>query len=86
MRTGVGGPIGDALFERSLNALIPYDGLLGSIRELYGFSALVGTVALIVILLMRFRGVASSFAPRLANIYSRLRELSDVDVFAKKLQ
>ena len=84
IRTGVGGPVGDALFERSLSALIPYDGLLGSIRELYGFAALIGTVALIIILLMRFRGIASSIAPRLTHIYTRLREASDIESISRK--
>ena len=72
VRTGVGGPIGDAFFERSLSALVPYDGLVGSLRELYGFAALVGTVALVIILLTRFRGVATGIAPRLRSVYDRI--------------
>ena len=84
VRTGVGGPIGDALFERSLTALIPYNGIVDSIRELYGFAALIGTAALIVILAMRFRGVASSFAPRLVHIYAKLRESSDIEAILRK--
>ena len=84
IRTGVGGPIGDAIFERSLSALVHYDGLLGSIRELYGFAALIGTVALTIILLMRFRGITSSIAPRLSNIYSHLRESAHIEPIRRK--
>ena len=84
IRTGVGGPIGDAMFERSLSALVPYNGLIDTLRELYGFAALIGTVAVVAILLTRFKGLASSFAPRLRGIYDNLRESSDVEAIRKK--
>ena len=84
IRTGVGGPIGDAIFERSLTALVPYNGLLGSLRELYGFAALLGTLALIVILLARWRGITSSIAPRLSNIYHRLSDSADLEALSRK--
>ena len=72
VRTGVGGPVGDALYERSLTALLPYNGFVDSIRELYGFTALIGTIVLTAILLTRFRGVTSGIAPRLRTIYDRI--------------
>ena len=53
VRTGVGGPIGDALFERSLTALVPYNGLLGSLRELYGCALLIAVIALMALLMTR---------------------------------
>ena len=84
IRTGVGGPIGDALFEHSMTALMPYDGLFGTLRELYGFAALIGTVAVAVILLTRFKGISSSFAPRLRKIYDSVRDITDLESIKRK--
>ena len=84
IRTGVGGPMGDAIFERSLSALAPYNGLVDSLRELYGFAALIGTVAVVAILLTRFRGVASGFAPRIRVIYDKLHTVADISARSRK--
>ena len=53
VRTGVGGPLGDAFYERSLSALVPYNGLINTLRELYGAATLIGTVAILIILCTR---------------------------------
>ena len=55
IRTGVGGPIGDALFERSLMALTPYEGLLLTLRHLYSLAALIALVTILILLITKFR-------------------------------
>ena len=69
VRTGVGDPLGEAIWERGLHALIPYNGLLDSLRELYGWAFLVCVIALLVILITRFSFGIRSITPRLRSIY-----------------
>lgn len=83
VRTGVGGPIGDALLERSLTALVPYNGLTGTLRELYGFEALIGTIAVVAILLTRFRGIAWGIAPKLKLVYEQLHDAADIKLLSR---
>lgn len=58
IRTGAGGPVGDALLERGMTALSGYNGLLCTIRELYGAEMLIGIAMLCMILLSYISGKA----------------------------
>ena len=67
VRTGVGGPLGDALLERSLTALVPYNGLLGSLRELYGAAGVFGVAVICIILARCVQMGLSQFLPHTAK-------------------
>ncbi|MGN0201952.1 MAG: hypothetical protein ACI399_03495 [Candidatus Cryptobacteroides sp.] len=72
VRTGVGGPVGDAFFSRAMTALLPYNGLVMTLRELYGFALLVGVSAVVVILSTKFTRSLPGVAPRLRSVYDSL--------------
>ena len=86
IRTGVGGPIGDALFERSLTALAPYNGLVMTIRELYGFALLIGVSVVVLILCTKFTRSLPGFAPTLKNIYRSLVGTADIAPFSRAVK
>ena len=73
IRTGVGGPIGDAMLERSLTALVPYNGLVLTLRELYGFETLLAVVFVVVILSTKFTRSLPGIAPTLRRAYEYVK-------------
>ena len=85
IRTGVGAPIGDALLERGMHALLPYNGLLDTLRQLYGLEILIGILALTVLLCTHLSRQISNPVPRIRNIWQSVAEYTDKIALHRKL-
>ncbi|MCH5334682.1 MAG: hypothetical protein J1D86_02595 [Alistipes sp.] len=73
VRTGIGAPIGDALYEIALTGLMNLrPDLELAIRELYGYSVIFGVFVLMLIAASRFKKQIYSTLPRMQSIYRRL--------------
>ena len=77
VRTGIGAPIGDAIYEIALTGLMNLrPDLELAIRELYGYSVIFGVFVLMLIAASRFKKQIYSTLPRMQGIYRRLRQAS----------
>ena len=77
VRTGIGAPIGDAIYEIALTGLMNLrPDLELAIRELYGYSVIFGIFVLMLIAASRFKKQIYSTLPRMQSIYRRLRQAS----------
>ncbi|GHT72619.1 EmrB/QacA family drug resistance transporter [Bacteroidia bacterium] len=58
IRTGIGAPFGDAIYTRALEAeIITHSSLVVALRELFGWSIVLGTLVLIIIAVSRFKNI-----------------------------
>ncbi|GHV67022.1 hypothetical protein FACS1894199_11650 [Bacteroidia bacterium] len=56
IRTGIGAPLGDAIYMRALEAeMLTHSSMLVALRELFGWSIVFGVFVLIIIAASRFK-------------------------------
>ncbi|GHU64349.1 hypothetical protein FACS1894123_08870 [Bacteroidia bacterium] len=70
IRTGVGSPLGDAIYARALEAqMITHSSMLVSLRELFGWSIVFGVFVLIIIAVSRFKNKVGMPIPTFQRMY-----------------
>lgn len=70
IRTGIGSPLGDAVYARALEAeRIIHSSIIVSLRELYGWSIVFGVCVLIIIAASRFKGKVGMPIPTFEREY-----------------
>ena len=70
IRTGIGAPLGDAIYARALEAaMITHSSMTVSLRELFGWSIVFGVFVLIVIAASRFKGKVGMPIPTFEREY-----------------
>ncbi|MDR0561009.1 MAG: hypothetical protein LBG92_12670 [Prevotellaceae bacterium] len=70
VRTGIGAPLGDAIFARALEAeIITHSSMTVALRELFGLSAVFGVFVLIVIAVSRFKNKVGMPIPTFKRMY-----------------
>ncbi|MDR0822293.1 MAG: hypothetical protein LBN20_00735 [Endomicrobium sp.] len=70
IRTGIGSPLGDAIYARALEAQMSiHSSIIVSIRELFGWSIVLGIFVLIIIAISRFKKHISHPIPTLLRLY-----------------
>ncbi|MBQ9661339.1 MAG: hypothetical protein IJV37_08820 [Bacteroidales bacterium] len=84
IRTGVGAPIGDAIYSTALTGLMNLRlDLELAIRELYGYSVIFGTGVLVLIALSHFERQIYSTVPLLESIFMAAVIKWNIAVFRK---
>jgi hypothetical protein len=70
IRTGVGSPLGDAVYARALEAgIITHSSIPVALRELFGLSIVFGVCVLIIIAASRFKGNVGMSVPTFRRMY-----------------
>ncbi|GHT25998.1 hypothetical protein FACS189430_12530 [Bacteroidia bacterium] len=73
IRTGVGSPLGDAIYARALEAqMITHSSIIVSLRELFGWSIVFGVFVLIIIAASRFKDKVGMPIPTFVRMYQML--------------
>lgn len=84
IRTGVGAPIGDAIYSMALTGLMNLrPDLELAIRELYGYSVIFGTAVLALIALSRFKQQIYSTVPLLESIFTAAVRKWNIPAFVR---
>jgi hypothetical protein len=70
IRTGIGSPLGDAIYTRALEAeMITHSSMIVSLRELFGWSIVFGIFVLIIIAASRFKSKVGMPMPTFEREY-----------------
>lgn len=70
IRTGIGSPLGDAIYARALEAeIITHSSMIVALRELFGLSIVFGIFVLIIIAASRFKGKVGMPIPTFERVY-----------------
>ncbi|GAB6009220.1 MFS transporter [Dysgonomonas reticulitermitis] len=70
IRTGIGSPLGDAIYARALEAeMITHSSMIVSLRELFGWSIVFGVFVLIIIAMSRFKNKVGMPIPTFQRMY-----------------
>ncbi|GHV20677.1 hypothetical protein FACS1894174_03010 [Bacteroidia bacterium] len=70
IRTGIGSPLGDAIYARALEAeMITHSSMIVTLRELFGLSIVFGVCVLIIIAASRFKGKVGMPIPTFQRMY-----------------
>lgn len=70
IRTGIGSPLGDAVYARALEAeIITHSSMIVALRELFGLSIVFGIFVLIIIAASRFKGKVGMPIPTFEREY-----------------
>jgi MFS family permease len=70
IRTGIGSPLGDAIYARALEAeIITHSSMIVALRELFGLSIVFGIFVLIIIAASRFKGKVGMPIPTFEREY-----------------
>jgi hypothetical protein len=71
IRTGIGSPLGDAVYAHALEAeIITHSSMIVALRELFGLSIVFGVCVLIIIAASRFKGKVGMPIPTFRRMYS----------------
>jgi MFS family permease len=70
IRTGIGSPLGDAIYARALEAgMITHSSMIVALRELFGLSIVFGIFVLIIIAISRFKDKVGMLIPTFEREY-----------------
>jgi hypothetical protein len=70
IRTGIGSPLGDAIYARALEAeMITHSSMIVALRELFGLSIVFGVFVLIIIAVSRFKDKVGMLIPTFEREY-----------------
>lgn len=70
IRTGIGSPLGDAIYARALEAeMITHFSITVALRELFGLSIVFGVFVLVIIAASRFKGKVGMPIPTFRRMY-----------------
>ena len=85
IRTGVGAPIGDAIYSTALTGLMTLrPDLELAVRELYGYSVIFGVFVLALIVASRFKRQIYSTVPLIQSIYVAALRKWSIPSFARR--
>ena len=85
IRTGVGAPIGDAIYSTALTGLMNLrPNLELAIRELYGYSVIFGVLVLALIAASRFKRQIYSTVPLIQSVYTAAFRKWNILSFSRK--
>ncbi len=85
IRTGVGAPIGDAIYGTALAGLMNLrPDLELAVRELYGYSVIFGVFVLALIVASRFKRQIYSSVPLIQSIYVAALRKWNIPSFARR--
>jgi hypothetical protein len=74
IRTGIGAPLGDAIYARALEAQVTiHSSLIVALRELFGMSIVFGIVVLMIIMASRFKTQVGMPIPTFRRMYRYLK-------------